>query len=519
MAAVYCWAPPAGSDLLATTAANWLMGPGTPAAVHTQTPDWDDDLYFQGDVTQANCLIPDLPEPTNPYGLTFNSIHLLFGAALAPEPGPIGSPPPTPTPQTAYLGTVTLAGSFPIGTLQVDCGVINQADAATLGLSTPNAGTLTVTTALDWTGGTLNNTSVAGFIDLAPGSISTAEPSFENPGINGTVYLGSTITLRGEGVIQLGAQLTLNDGTYNMTNSQVSLHAMQFSLLAMTPGAPVPKPPKETDGEIKIKDNTTENPNPKAKVIIDPKAIASIVAVGGRQGIPRVTMTGEKPLVENNGKFTIDRAQKLEFAPDEGEDVAGGGLYQNHEDAITELTCGSTIICGAETSVDIRKGRLELKDAPGTTQRGDAQDPITITSPNPPRVGTTLSISAQSILTHTANDKGFIQLKVGGVFGCYGKLNLVASRLAEKSDTVEVTRSVSIGNKPLTIDWYSETGDTMAAGKGWTIITSTNTDMVADPITIEPTAPPVAQTNPGNFGITLETELNNAKDQFKVKIK
>lgn len=455
---------------------------------------------------------------------------LVFSSVAPPGYGtgeqqqPPGSPPVPPVPP----GNPNLDCVFPSGTEQFFARIeIKDGYAGTVrfptnvkfgyyiqsaGSTWQAAGTaVTVTTGFDWTRGTINTNTVApAYYNLAPFAVGSATP-FEG----GSVSLGSTITLQGDEVTQRGARLTLNDGTYNITHRQVSLHAMQFSLLEMTPGAPVPKPPKETDGEIKIKDNTTDNPEPTKKVIIDPKATAKIVTVGGRRGIPRVTMTGEKPLVENSGKFTIDGGAKLEFAPDQGEEGIGGGLTQKHADAVTQLACGSTIICQEKTEVFITKGRLELKDAPGTTQRDTAQDAITITSPKPGL--TTLYIGHEAILTHDANDKGFVQLKVGGNFACLGVLNLVASRVAEKSDTVEVTHSVGFGGKPLTVDWYSETGNTMAAGKGWTMITSKNMGKVAKPI--DPVPQMVTQTNPGNFGITLDWGLNGAKDEFKVKIK
>jgi hypothetical protein len=449
-----------------------------------------------------------------------------YGGPGQSPPPPPGSPPPPTLPPPNVHRSVSFPNVAGLEYLRIRIedgytGVVSFPQDIKFGFYVQSAGStfqvpgtaLTVTTNFEWTRGAINiNTTAPAFYNLAPLATGAATP-FEG----GSVSLGSTINLQGDAVTQRGARLALNDGTYNVTHRQVSLHAMQFSLLELTPGAPVPQALKETDGEIKIKDNTTDNPEPTKKVIIDPKATASIVTVGGRRGIPRMTMTGDKPLVENNGKFTIDKGAKLVFAPDDGQDGAGGGLYQNHEDAITELTSGSSVICGGETSVDIMKGRLELKDAPGTTQRDTEQDPIIIKKSGPvPRVGLTLSISANSILTHDANNKGFVKLEVGGHFGCYGVLNLVASRVAEKSDTVVVSHEVFFGNKPMTVDWYSETGDTMAAGKGWTMISSENKGGAAKPIDSTPT---VTQTNPGNFGITLDTELNAAKDQFKVKIK
>ncbi len=150
----YVWAPPAGMPGMPppptpsySTLTNWRIGYG-PTNFATELPNSDDHLIFDGGISSASC---DIPAQTVTSGQnTFAGIHLHFG--LVAVPVEIGSPPVPPT-NMPYSGTVTLSNSFPVGELEVDCGAISQGSSS---VTSGNGSTLTVTSSLDWTGGTLN---------------------------------------------------------------------------------------------------------------------------------------------------------------------------------------------------------------------------------------------------------------------------------------------------------------------------------------------------------------------------
>ena len=83
------------------------------------------------------------------------------------------------------------------------------------------------------------------------------EPAGRRSPHGGTVRLGSTLTLLGNSTTQTGGSLELHDGSYTFTRSQVSLHGMVGSVLAMSLGAPVPK--AYTPGEITFESQDTKH--------------------------------------------------------------------------------------------------------------------------------------------------------------------------------------------------------------------------------------------------------------------
>lgn len=146
MPAAYWWAPQ--TDTLFGNPENWMKGPSIPWDYYESSdpaPSVQDDLYFQGGVTDASCLIPSVSDhPT--YGYAFKSIRLLPGSTNTPideEELPGEGPPPSPPAEPIeYTGTVTLSNSFAVGTLEVASGFLSQADANAG--TTGSAGTLTV---------------------------------------------------------------------------------------------------------------------------------------------------------------------------------------------------------------------------------------------------------------------------------------------------------------------------------------------------------------------------------------
>ncbi len=208
--AAFYWNPLAGSDLLASTATNWVDGSGIRAMT---APGAADDLYFTGVeipvtsteslifgaesfvvppgspppppppppvIAQANCYITS-SDPNESIVRTYNGVHVMAG----------------------YTGTVDFKVSTFVGNLELRGGNIAQNDAF---YASAGGGHLAVTVHFDWTAGILNSSSTAGWVHLvgATGII--------DPGDGNTVGLGSTLSLE-KNTSDLGADVTLGDGT------------------------------------------------------------------------------------------------------------------------------------------------------------------------------------------------------------------------------------------------------------------------------------------------------------------
>ena len=473
--AAYFWCPSANSDLLSTTASNWLMGPGTPAAPHTTAPGWQDDLYFQGDVTQAWCT-PETGTPTNPYGVAFNGIHLLFGDPPEPEPGPPGSPPPPPDPAEGYWGTVTLADSFAVRNLEIDCGYVRQADPTTLSLSADaHAGTLTVQSALDWTGGTLNSNTVAGFIDLAPGSISTAEPSFTNPDINGTVYLGSTLTLKApdpnDPLPNLDSVFDHYEGTYeikNVANFVVEDHSrLQIK-------APVPKPTHTSARVIYNADPYTHVAETKGIVEIEGGTVEIECEEQPRTtNLPaRVQFKAKKPkIVNESGLLIIRDKSEVIFTPNEGDGDGAGIRHTGFLDPTTRIEAGSKVKCEQKTNVRIDAGALELtalNDEAGVPVLN--QPEVVISAPD-----AEFALDIWSELRRAEGRTVTLTLNVDGVFRAFGRLGFWADRTRADSDQIVVKKETVLDDDTwIDAEWFTSNGVSVSAPAKWVLVKVTS---------------------------------------------
>jgi hypothetical protein len=173
--AAYYWSPGVGSTD-ASVPSNWLKGPGVPYAVWDRPPGPLDVLVFDGDVSDAHCDIP----PGDWFGL--------------PAFEGVGDPPPPPEREfdtisliDGYAGRVDMEQNLRVERFEITSGAVRQADST----FPTAAGTLTVLTRFDWTGGTINSGNRAGQLNLAPGATGLAEPDLDAP-IDGTVQLGST---------------------------------------------------------------------------------------------------------------------------------------------------------------------------------------------------------------------------------------------------------------------------------------------------------------------------------------
>ena len=156
-------------------------------------PDQTSAVYFDGSYSNYGVTTPGLSG-----GLTLAEIHFVNG----------------------YSGTVTLASNLTVGKLEL------ASANATLDQPTATYGSnVTVTTAMLWTGGTLNSSSNLANVTITGG---TATAMFAPAG-GGTVNLGSTINLSG------GAVGTIKEGTLNVTNDGMQINVNTGSVLNVSP--------------------------------------------------------------------------------------------------------------------------------------------------------------------------------------------------------------------------------------------------------------------------------------------
>ncbi len=476
--AAYYWAPPLGSDLSAATASNWRIGSG-PSLLASQPPDADDHLYFVGGLGQMDCLIPATLTASS--GNAFAGIHLLFGPGPTTATGDGESGGGLPG-LVGYWNTVTLADSFSVGALTVECGYISQGSSS---VPSGNGSTLTVTSSLNWTGGTLNSNSVAGFINLAPGATGVAEPSFTNPGINGTVYLGSVLTT------QASSTLTVKAGTYNMTVS-CGFNVLASSLLNLAPGAPVPKRPEEPpplDGEFSIKfDNgqaatyaTTQSTTIKvfsdATMTIQP-------ALGGKGVYSQVEFTGQDCGIENRGTVVIRDKTQVKF----NQDAGGTGAYQQvDESALTRVEAGCGFIGKDEqdSKVLIEKGVFEMTELSGGNGQPLATQPNVFIGRaiNGTAYPSGFYLGPFALLRHADATVPMI-LDVRGTFKFRGTVELFADTTANKNDQIIVSGQVKVVGGTVAMRWFNPNSSPL--GQEWNLITSDYTGGAGDPITAEP---------------------------------
>jgi hypothetical protein len=302
---------------------------------------------------------------------------------------------------------------------------------------------------------------------------------------------------------------------YGLTTCQIGFEVTAFSILTFSLGAPVPRTPSTSEGEIVIKDNTTVNANPKHKVVIDADAKAYVAKKSG-YGNPVVTFEGAKPSVLNNGRLEMDGQSGLLFTPTtdrfgQPSDGAGGGLLQEDDAAVTQIETGATITCGKKTSVRIKNGTLELKDKANANINSPRAD-ITITSPDANPAPATLEIFEGAKLERSSNSHGWVRLVVNGNFTCSGTVTLVVNHTMDLNDLIEVSGKVTYYSPTLLrIWWYQGVGQALD-DHAWTLVTS-GYGGVGDPINA---TPPIEQ-DVNNHNITLTAERNAAKNQLKVR--
>ena len=199
MPANLAWTNATG-DALFATAGNWQNIDTNMVA--TANPVAGDNLYFDGDVSNANCFNMGAAMPGNP-PISTNSPSPVF---TDDSPPPMSPPSPSPFSEYAsvhlidgYAGTVFTSG-FRTATLDLESGAISQ---------TAENADLTVSQLFNWTGGVLNSSAITSTINIQ-GNGTIAPPNA------GTLITGSTLNF-----IAAGGQpktTTIQSGTVQFNN-------------------------------------------------------------------------------------------------------------------------------------------------------------------------------------------------------------------------------------------------------------------------------------------------------------
>jgi hypothetical protein len=351
------------------TAGNWFNL--TTNSTATWNPVANDDVYFDGDVSSANC-------------------NFLFAAMGQTQPP--GSPP---TPSAGeyrsvnlidgYAGTVSTSSGFRTGTLTMESGAISQ--------SMGNMSDVWVSQTFDWTGGTLGgthaNTATAGFaashstLHLLGGSTTTIDP-----GAGNAVAAGST--LRFESALGVGSTGTVHSGAVNFVGG---LGVVIDNLCTLTA--------EVTPATATFVD--TPQPGAAAKQIL--------VKAGGKMFVRSAleadggTFDSAIPLM-NSGTFQIEKnaTAVIRGAVPVGDAATNPSILQDAAGAAIRIENGSKLV--AEKGISLLGGTL-----------------ATLAKANPPQN-----------FAQTATIVGKVSLSAGDVYICEGSNSHVFGTLVFESD-------------------------------------------------------------------------------------
>jgi hypothetical protein len=444
--AAFWWAPNP-SNPVATVASNWRQGDGTLAAQWNRLPGYADDLYFQQRTTSEEVEIGN-----------FDCNIPLWAVAGGEEGGP-----PAGSPDFAglhlvngYSKTVNLQRSPTVGTLEMASasGKIAQNDPATA--SQGSGGTLTISSSLSWTGGSLNYgplSSLVGTINLAATATGVAAPTND-----GTVSLGSNLKLLGNTATQTGSTLTMQDGRYDLYRG-VNLHATRYCNLNLAPVNFLGATKIIIDGKEATQDEKgTIEVDPDSRCVIKP---ASRPANNNKWA--EVALTGTSPIFRNKGWTFIEDHTQLQIHPTAGQN---SGYYEQTSDlgeeakALTRLEGGSMIDCTGlgklnAGHVNIYAGRLAHTFEPDSSGEPKAsQRAAEIVAPDTTTIPA-LYVGASGKVT-TTRCTVFCTLKVTGEIKCLGDIELFLDRTALRSDEIRATKVITFaanqGTK-LTLAW------------------------------------------------------------------
>jgi hypothetical protein len=266
---------------------------------------------------------------------------------------------------STYTSEITLTQSASITSLDVRSGKIKQNDTVSLA-NNAGAGTITVMQGLNWIGGTINSNTVAGNLDLYYGANGTIHPD------GGTVNLGSTLTLLGGAIPQIGSTLTVESGTVKVNRGDGFVVNMLCLLLVQ------PKAESDTTA-VDPKVTLDGGPAPPVNGILTVKPGGKLLVKAKDRPANNVqpatfVVKGNNSKVNNFGETEVrDRS----FIQVSNSGAAGYEQDQPNADkplrTILEAGCGIT--CTVSSVIVIRKGTLELAERRGTNGVPEDEQP------------------------------------------------------------------------------------------------------------------------------------------------
>ncbi len=485
----FYWAPPAGSDGRASTANNWLRNDSLTAGRHTLPPGPGSRTFFDGDLSSADCWF-----------------DALAGTTGGGPPPPGGYPDPDwlggLLVRDEYAGVVDMDLSLRVGEVLMASGpaaIIQTDPSHTSVVTAPHGGTLTVTGSLLWTGGSLNagpSATHAAYINLAPGATGVAEPSFTMPGVNGTVTLGSVLTLKGN-TSALGSTLDVLEGTFKLLNNDASFVVENNSTISLK--APVPQTPT-IPGKIVIDGEAKTSPIKEALIIKEggKGVIKAKQRPANNDDYAKVLFTGAGSTLRNSGELIIRDRSWLIF--DESDEQRLGGLIQNSGDAPldpdgppptqnqkTEIEAGCRITCRGLSAVSIITGSLVMTEVSGEAVQPD----IRIQGSLAAGVPYALRIYGAAKIQVPEERRKPITLRIDGLLDWAGEIELYADHTAYKNDQVFASGRIVVEKAPppplippvipalavdakLTVKWFDATqGEPVSTEGVWTLVQST----------------------------------------------
>lgn len=352
----------------------------------------------------------------------------------------------------AYTHEVDLRQSASVTALDVRSGKIKQNDQGTVGGG--NAGTLTVTQSLDWTGGTINSNTVAGAFVLA----STAAGSID-PGDGNTVTLGDTLTLLGNNTTEYGATLTHHTGVWELSQgtgivvegwAKLNLIASEVDTTS-PPGSPLPAQQHKTDaktvvidagGNLLIKANGEVGYYPKATTYDPAKQYEY------DEGLP-IKNEGGTLIVKEKTNVKVSWERSLP------------GISVLQDSGLTQLEAGCEI---SAASVKFTGGKFDVTVFPGSTQANRPEAAI----------NGDLTITGTAVLNMPGSIYDVLTVS-GDITWSGGEIKIAISTDGNSpiSDLIIAGRGVAIANTPkLSLRWPS--GGPGTPTTPWTVIKAMN---------------------------------------------
>jgi hypothetical protein len=382
----------------------------------------------------------------------------------------------------------------------------------------PGATALTVDFAFNWTGGTINDGDLAGQLNLAPGATGLAEP------VNGgTVGLGSTITLLGNGSTQTGSTLELRDGTYSVLRGHFEVEKHSTLINAPVPAA--------AGTGVSIKPDGTDAERTEDGSIVNEGTVIFTSRGRNQSTVPApMTMKGPGRRVTNTGSGVV-RIESffkltLEITEIPDEDVVTAYrqyLPDEHQPCVTWLEAGSQIVSEQNAQVRIEEGDLNIVPVfnGGVPYQGvDQVAKITMGVPN----GTPALVIGRTVvpsiilgdpplvwiarINFPQTDAAFTVLDVNGRIDCAGDLSMGLSRsTANASDFIKAREMIFGGDTKVWLEWQcgSLLGNPVGENAMWDLVRVTENDGVNLTPGLEPPDP-----GPGGTHIvTLDRKETN----------